>query len=155
MKKILSRLIVPLILLVTLGAFFTVYAVTEETLPYPHDCPSCQNIADVDQNGVVDSDDAILVLFYANFPERYTMPGCPAHGNSSAPSTTSPGESPETPGIAPPNTTSGASNDTCAPQPTSGITIPPTPTKEPNTTATPEQDTGEAPDLEMPLLPEF
>ena len=146
MKKILSRLIVPLILLFTLGAFFTVYAVTEEALPYPQNCPSCQNIADVDQNGVVDSDDAILVLFYANFPERYTMPGCPAHGNSSAPSTTSPGQSPESPDITPPHTTSGTPNETCAPQTTSGITIPPTPTKEPNTSSRPDHGTGEAPD---------
>lgn len=69
MKKIFFRLLITLLLLSMLSAPFTVCAFAETT-----PCKGCTVMADVDQSGTTDSDDAIYLLFHVNFPDAYPLP---------------------------------------------------------------------------------
>lgn len=68
MKKHFFRLLISLLLSVVLVAFFTVFAFAETG-----SCTDCSARADVDQSGLVDSDDAICLLFHINFPQSYPL----------------------------------------------------------------------------------
>ena len=161
MKKLFSRLLVPMILLAMLGTLFTVYAMNT-TLS--DKCPGCESVADVDQNGVVDADDALLVLYYGYFPERYTLPGCPNHGNdtlvppvtdlppTTAPSNTVPDVTVDTPpappeattpsNMPPDTTTDDGPSMTASPQPTTNPYPIPTATRPTTTSSKPSPGSG-------------
>ena len=66
------------ILLSCVLLFGGVYAGYAAGTVLEHDdvCDSCRVVGDMDQNGKLDIDDAIHLLFHANFPESYPLPGC-------------------------------------------------------------------------------
>lgn len=72
MNKTISLLLASVLVFTAVAIGYSAGAVTG------HDavCSQCRNTGDMDQNGTVDIDDAIHLLFHANFPENYALPGC-------------------------------------------------------------------------------
>ncbi len=68
MKKFISLFLLSALLLPLWGASFSVNSAALPTL-----CTGCIAISDMDQSGSVDIDDAIYLLFHANFPEAYPL----------------------------------------------------------------------------------
>lgn len=72
MKKTICLLLSCVLLL---GGVCAAYA-AGTALKHDDVCDRCREAGDMDQNGKVDPDDAIHLLFHANFPESYPLPGC-------------------------------------------------------------------------------
>ena len=76
MKKLLSFF---LALALTAGALAVIPS-AQGTDDHEASCTGCKIAGDLNQNGKVDTDDAIYLLFRAMFPERYPLPAHEGHG---------------------------------------------------------------------------
>ena len=75
MRKILSLLLA----LVTVAVSVPLSSSAQEQGTVALPCESCSMAGDMDQNGKVDMDDAVYLLYNTYFPERYSLPEHPDH----------------------------------------------------------------------------